>query len=531
MISAQEPFKRTLLCLAMATSFAVVTGCGGSDSGDDSSSTSKNSSGSGSESSITPEISVDEAKIREGNSGVSNVQLRINLSDSSDEEVSVTLVTKDGTATSGSDYRSEQVSVVFPPGSRRQEIALDIIADQALEDDEWFEVELSSPKNGRLGNRGRTARVSITNDDEQPQVYFTTAEQTVAETVRYANVTIALDNVSGFDTDILLNLEGTATEGDDFSMSEISTVTIPAGSLSETLDIEIIGDAIPEGGETVILGIESATNAKPSAGDLPASHTLTIAGDIALNDTGVTSFSDGFSYGLGAEPGTAPGQDASFGRDSSEPDQTDGHAGFSFTKLDNHGNPLPGSATSWQCTRDNVTGLVWENKEQASEPDMTIWRSASYTYTWYVEDDSINGGNKGAPLESNRLDRRAPLGQTCAYLADDERRNNVYCRTSSYIEEANTRGLCGFDDWRLPAATELRSIYSYSSDSAVTTPDSAFFSNYGAVDGVAYYSSTPSADNDASAWCVDAAVGAIQLCQKNDRQRIRLVRSAEGNSK
>ena len=34
----------------------------------------------------------------------------------------------------------------------------------------------------------------------------------------------------------------------------------------------------------------------------------------------------------------------------------------SYTKLNSNGKDLPDSATEWAMIRDNVTGLIWENK-------------------------------------------------------------------------------------------------------------------------------------------------------------------------
>ena len=64
-----------------------------------------------------------------------------------------------------------------------------------------------------------------------------------------------------------------------------------------------------------------------------------------------------------------------------------GEAGFDFTKLDANGNALPASATSWDCVRDNVTGLIWEVKTTSG------LRSWSNTYTWY--DPNSPDGNPG----------------------------------------------------------------------------------------------------------------------------------------
>lgn len=46
---------------------------------------------------------------------------------------------------------------------------------------------------------------------------------------------------------------------------------------------------------------------------------------------------------------------------------SDGDAGFSFTKIDDAGTPLLASAQQWFCVRDNVTGLVWQVQTGGSD--------------------------------------------------------------------------------------------------------------------------------------------------------------------
>jgi len=77
-------------------------------------------------------------------------------------------------------------------------------------------------------------------------------------------------------------------------------------------------------------------------------------------DTNTTKISDGeVSESGDSVPG---GQDAVYGRDADNKDDTDGEAGFSFSKLDQDGNELAFSAVDWSCVRDNVTGLVWRKE-------------------------------------------------------------------------------------------------------------------------------------------------------------------------
>jgi hypothetical protein len=51
----------------------------------------------------------------------------------------------------------------------------------------------------------------------------------------------------------------------------------------------------------------------------------------------------------------------------------------SYTKLDNQGKDLPDDATSWAMVRENLTGLVWEvkqNKDGLAEAAYALQRVA-----------------------------------------------------------------------------------------------------------------------------------------------------------
>ncbi|RWX50559.1 hypothetical protein VU00_10572 [Candidatus Electrothrix marina] len=99
---------------------------------------------------------------------------------------------------------------------------------------------------------------------------------------------------------------------------------------------------------------------------------VTIAG--GLNDTGIVLNSAGATCEETSE------EDCNYGRDKtvSDPDPSDGHAGFSFTQIN-----------SSTCVLDNVTGLAWEVKT-AENKDLT--------YTWAQANDyATNAGGVGFP--------------------------------------------------------------------------------------------------------------------------------------
>jgi len=70
---------------------------------------------------------------------------------------------------------------------------------------------------------------------------------------------------------------------------------------------------------------------------------------------------------------------------------------LSYTKLDAIGKALPDAATTWTMIRDNVTGLIWENKTN----DGSI-HDGSKTFTWCDTNPATNGGNHGTCGMGNR---------------------------------------------------------------------------------------------------------------------------------
>ena len=255
---------------------------------------------------------------------------------------------------------------------------------------------------------------------------------------------------------------------------QISNVTPISGSVGQAVDITITGSHLPP---TLVLGIDGQSQpcailnrsaseavfncALDVAGtwDLQLLSNSTLNGGVAilnsfssfavnadsntntptikLNDTGITACSN-FHFNGDCPVEGFPRQDAQYGRDAQALAGTlqkvgGGNAGFDFTKLDSNGNPLPASATAWNCVKDNITGLIWEVKT-----DDGGLRDKDNTYTWYEPDNSKNGGNAGGQN-----------GGGCIGSS---------CDTFSYIQAVNAQALCGAGDWRMPNRNELLSI-------------------------------------------------------------------------
>lgn len=543
--------SRPWLAATLLAGSVGLTACGGAGGGED-----EGTSGGGDTSTRDGYITASDRSLGEG-SEKAIYEYEIRLSRSQDVAVTVDFETRDGTAKAGEDYDSQSGTVTIAPGSRSATIEIPVLGDVIHEPDEFLEIHLSNVKNAKMNESESKGALTLTNDDDRPYVAFESGQQSVSEFVGTTRVTAQMSQQSGYTVEAQLSVTGTARDGDDFSISEPLTLTFEPGETAVDLDIDILQDNIPEGGETIKFTFDSLKDANFPDDEGPSEHTVIILGDNALNDTGLDTFTDGNSANLTLEPSSHPGQDASFGRDTEYHPDSDGHAGFSYTKLDQDGNPLPSNSPSWDCTRDNTTGLVWENKsadqdlEVVQGPDGYIepqifgdqFRAGNFVYGWRKESSADNGGSIGiVEGTESQLSRSNPvtmwntntgdeypsmneLPGYCGYEVDSGRRGGAYCNTRSYLDEMNRRGVCGFKDWRMPEIEELRSLANHKVDNGVAAPDPKFFSNL--KTDTRYLSDTPAADNEASAWCYDYAEGEVKLCQKGIYRGFMAVRNKQ----
>lgn len=224
-----------------------------------------------------------------------------------------------------------------------------------------------------------------------------------------------------------------------------------------------------------------------------------------LNDTGITSAQ---CYQAGSDvlvSCTSPAaialndrQDGMQGRDVSNSDNTDGKAGFSYSKIGAHGETLPANATVWSCVKDNVTGLIWEVKTTDGG-----WHDWSRTYTNYDSTTSMQILGTSAPTQSQI----------------DADTNSV-----GFKNAVNATSLCGATDWRLPSADELQGIVDYGVAIPGPAIDVAWFQN---TQGNLYWSSSPNAFDPMSAWIVAFNNGALITNSRGYARYIRLVRAAQ----
>lgn len=236
-----------------------------------------------------------------------------------------------------------------------------------------------------------------------------------------------------------------------------------------------------------------------------AAHAATV---VPLNDTGQT-----LSYDSAGTPvsGVAATDDGRYGRDAANAAGVltkigAGAKGFDFSKIANNGTVLASgaalgiAATDWACTRDNVTGLIWEVKTTSG------LRSSAHTYTWYSTDAASNGGNAGTAN-----------GGVCT---------GSNCDTQSFVAAVNATSLCGYSDWRMPSLRELQSLVDFSvpGTGAAPTLDANYFPN---TQISLFWSANNYSSYPAYAWFVHFYDGHSSASVKGGNGYVRLVRGGQ----
>jgi hypothetical protein len=97
-------------------------------------------------------VSIDDATVPEGDAGATPAAFTVRLSQASALPVTVGYATANQSAAAGSDYQAASGTISFAPGVLTRPVAVDVLGDTAVETDETFLVNLSSPLGATLAD-------------------------------------------------------------------------------------------------------------------------------------------------------------------------------------------------------------------------------------------------------------------------------------------------------------------------------------------------------------------------------------------
>jgi hypothetical protein len=220
-----------------------------------------------------PSISINNVSVTEGDSGSTTAAFTVSLSAASGMAISVNAATANNTATAGTDYTAvASTPLSFPSATTSKTLNVSVTGDTLDEDNETFFVNLSGASNATLADA--QGQGTITDNDLPPSVQFAAASSSGSEATSTVNLQVSLSAVSGRPISVPFLVSGSATgSGTDFTAAA-SPLSFAAGTLSKTLALTIAEDTLDEVDETVILSLQTPTNATLGS---TTSHTYTIA--------------------------------------------------------------------------------------------------------------------------------------------------------------------------------------------------------------------------------------------------------------
>jgi hypothetical protein len=185
----------------------------------------------------TPQLSIGDVSIVEGDAGTSNAVFTVTMSATSTQTVTVDFTTANGTASAPSDYDTTSGTLSFAPGEQSQTIIVPVRGDTLAEPNEQFFVNLTNASNATISDGQAVGNVL---NDEGP----TPPGACTAINVR-GSLRIVADDSSNV-IDISDNGSGTITVSSDCGISgsfeSVSRIQVFAEGGNDSVDYRITGN-------------------------------------------------------------------------------------------------------------------------------------------------------------------------------------------------------------------------------------------------------------------------------------------------
>ena len=176
--------------------------------------------------------------------------------------VTVDYATTNNSAVAPGDYTAATGTVTFAPGDTSEPVSVTTIDDALVEGDETFAVNLSNAGGNAAILDGIGVGTILDNDVAEPQRQISINDVTVTEGnsgVTPAEFTVSLDAASANPITVdFATANGTATAPGDYTAAT-GTVTFAPGDTSETVTVQVNGDALVEPDETFDVNLSNAT--------------------------------------------------------------------------------------------------------------------------------------------------------------------------------------------------------------------------------------------------------------------------------
>lgn len=205
----------------------------------------------------TPELSVF---LNQGAAAAATID--VTLSAAPTAQVTVDFDFVDVLATQTTDFSGVPGTLTFAPGVTTQQISVNIVPEFTAESDENFLVNLTSASGAVLGDS--QAQVTITDDDggtAAPTLSIDDVALVEGNTgTTMAQFTVTLSSAPTGTVTVEFDVQNeSAQSGTDFNVTTTGVLTFDAMTLTQTIDVDVIGDLNNEGDETFLINLRNPT--------------------------------------------------------------------------------------------------------------------------------------------------------------------------------------------------------------------------------------------------------------------------------
>ena len=245
--------------------------------------------------SLLPSLSVGEATVVEGNTGIQYGEVRVNLSAPSATTVTVNYATADGTATTAdNDYVAVSGKLTFAPGETSKSVQVGVVGDRIGEPDEYFYVNLGGAQNAKIAQR----QGIVTIVDDEPCIGIRNGVAAAGDSGSTLwSFTVSLSAAS--DQTVTVNYataDGTAIAGVDY-VATFGTLTFAPGETTKTVTVEEFA-----GHDGYFFVNLSGASANAWFDSVPQGYGGYMPGDVCTVNCGT----DGYAFPAGDPYGIAP---------------------------------------------------------------------------------------------------------------------------------------------------------------------------------------------------------------------------------
>ncbi len=235
----------------------------------------------------TPSITVGDVSVLNGIAGATTATFTVSLLSASAQTVTVNYATADGTAVAGTNYQATSGSLTFTPGQTSQSVGVTVYETPFYDINRTFLLNLTAPNNATLARSQATA--TIINNISAPTISVndvSVVDPTAGTTT--ATFQVTLSAASNLPTTVnYATADNSAIAGTNYQAAS-GTLTFAPGQTSQTIGVNVFGEALHDMTRAFLLNLSAPTNATLARSQAIGSIVNNVpAPSVSVNDVSV----------------------------------------------------------------------------------------------------------------------------------------------------------------------------------------------------------------------------------------------------